>query len=195
MIAFLEGTVVDKGRDFCLINTNGVGFKILMSTQSLAQLPQMNEQAFIYTYLQVRDDAFVLFGFLSVEEQNVFEKLISVSSVGPKIALAALSSYTPEKIIRYITAQDVESIQAVPGIGKKMASRIVLELKSAFGDTNQGLFDNEGPKAAKSAFASVRDALLTMGFTTDEIELALKDAPEDADESALLKYALKRMGS
>ena len=194
MIAFLEGTVAGKTATGVLLNVGGVGFEVGMSTSSLSRLPETGERAVVHTHMQVRDDGMSLFGFLSLEEKALFERLITVSGVGPKVALAALSSYEPAKLVDLIAAQDVAAVQRVPGIGKKMASRIILELKGSLDEGLVSLFAEEAP-AESQAMADARAALLSMGFTSAEADLALKDAPGDAGESALLQYALKKLGS
>ena len=194
MIAFLHGEVAGKTLASAYINVNGVGFEVGMSASSLAKLPPTGERVVVHTYLQVRDDGMSLFGFLSLEEKALFEKLITVSGVGPKVALAALSSYSPSQLADLIAAQDVAAVQRIPGIGKKTASRIILELKGSLDQGIGGLFAAE-EAAVNQAAEGAKEALLSMGFTTAEIDLSLKGAPEDATESALLQYALKKLGS
>ena len=194
MIAFLEGVVAGKTATSALLNVGGVGFEVGMSASSLAKLAGTGERAVVHTYLQVRDDGMSLYGFLSLEEKTLFERLITVSGVGPKVALAALSSYEPAKLVDLITAQDVSAVQRIPGIGKKTASRIILELKGSLDDGLVSLFE-EASSVENKALADAREDLLAMGFTGTEIDLALKDAPADAPERALLQYALKKLGS
>jgi len=194
MIAFLDGVVAGKTSTSALISVGGVGFEVGMSASGLSKLPPAGERAVIHTHLQVRDDGMSLFGFLSLEEKALFEKLITVSGVGPKVALAALSSYSPAQLADLIAAQDVAAVQRIPGIGKKTASRIILELKGSLVEGVGGLFADDEAAAGK-AFEGAKEALLSMGFTTAEIELSLKGAPADGTESALLQYALKKLGS
>ena len=194
MIAFLEGTVAGKTPASALLNVGGVGFEVGMSASGLSRLPGVGERAIVHTHLQVRDDGMSLYGFLSLEEKALFERLITVSGVGPKVALAALSSYEPAKLADLIAAQDVAAVQQVTGIGKKMASRIILELKGSFDEGLVSLFDKEKP-AESQALADARAALLSMGFTSAEIELELAGSPYGASDSALLQYALKKLGS
>ena len=130
MIAFLDGTLAGKTLASAFVNVGGVGFEVGMSQAGLAKLPATGEHVTVHTYLQVRDDGMSLFGFLSLEEKALFEKLITVSGVGPKVALAALSSYAPSQLADLIAAQDVAAVQRIPGVGKKTASRIILELKA-----------------------------------------------------------------
>lgn len=194
MIAFLNGMVAAKTPSAAYINVGGVGFQVGMSQASLSQLPEKGADVLVYTYLQVRDDGMSLYGFLTLEEKALFEKLITVSGVGPKVALAALSSYTPAQLADLIAAQDVAAVQRIPGIGKKTASRIILELKGSLDQGIGGLFAQDG-QTANQALDGASEALLSMGFTSVEIELALKGAPDGASEAALLQYALKKLGS
>ena len=193
MIAFLDGTIAGQTLTGAYITVGGVGFEVGMSQSSLSKLPAAGERATVYTYLQVRDDGMALFGFLSLEEKTLFEKLITVSGVGPKVALAALSTYTPVQLADHIAAQDVAAVQRIPGVGKKTASRIVLELKGSLDEGAGSLFAQEGVPAS-AAVEGAREALLSMGFTTSEIDLALAGADAGASEASLLQQALKKLG-
>ena len=193
MIAFLKGTLVATTLDSAVIDIHGVGYQVLMSGRSLSRLGATGETVQVLTHLQVRDDALVLYGFLSQEEKDLFMRLTSVSSVGPKVALAVLSTFDPSDAIAAIVSQDLAAIQRVPGVGKKIASRIVLELKEAFTESVQ--MDLSGiMQQALNTKKAVTEALLSMGFTSEEASLALKGAPEEASETVLLQYALKRLG-
>ncbi len=193
MIAFLKGTLVATTLDSAVIDIHGVGYQVLMSGRSLSRLGTTGETVQVLTHLQVRDDALVLYGFLNQEEKDLFMRLTSVSSVGPKVALAVLSTFDPSDAIAAIVSQDLAAIQRVPGVGKKMASRIVLELKEAFTESVQ--MDLSGiMQQALNTKKAVTEALLSMGFTSEEASLALKGAPEEASETVLLQYALKRLG-
>lgn len=194
MIAFLDGLVAGKTPASALVNVGGVGFEVGMSASGLSKLPPAGERVTVHTYMQVRDDGVSLYGFLSLEEKALFEKLITVSGVGPKVALAALSSYGPAQLADLIAAQDVTAVQRIPGIGKKTASRIILELKGSLDAGIGGLFADEGAATGKAA-EGAKEALLSMGFTTAEVDLSLKGAPAEATEAALLQYALKKLGS
>lgn len=193
MISFLRGTIAAKFIDAAVIEVGGVGYRVSMSGKSLSRLGHVGEEVKVLTRLQVRDDALVLYGFLSQEEERLFAKLTSVSSVGPKVALSALSTYEPENLVSAIVSQDIGAIQQIPGVGKKMASRIALELKESFADDAQVALPGISAKAA-SARKGAMEALLSMGFTSEETDLALKGAPEEANETILLQYALKRLG-
>lgn len=201
MIAFLKGTLAGKATTTAYIEVNGVGFAVGMSQASLSKLPELGGPVQVHTYLQVREDEMSLYGFLSLEEQALFEQLIGVSGIGPKVALAALSAFpSSQALAAAIAAQDVAAVQRIPGVGKKTASRIILELKGSLDHGLDQLFGADGGSAAPAAaagaeLAGAREALLSMGFTPAEVDLSLKGAAEDADTEALLKYALKRLGT
>lgn len=199
MIAFLKGALAGKTAACAYIDVQGVGYAVGMSQGALSKLPAVGEPVQVHAYLQVSDNGIALYGFLTLEEKALFERLIGVSGVGPKVALAALSSFTPEALVAAVQAQDVAAVQKIPGVGKKTASRIILELKGSFDQGLASLFDVSGaPSSAAEAAAErlkgAREALLALGFASAEAEVALKGAPEDADENALIKYALKRLG-
>ncbi len=199
MIAFLKGVLAGRSADTAFIEVRGVGYAVGMSQASLSKLPETGSEVQVHTHLQVRDDGISLYGFLSLEEQALFEQLIGVSGVGPKVALAALSAFpSPQALASAIAAQDVAAVQRIPGVGKKTASRIILELKGSLDHGFDQLFGSDGQPAAPAegaALQGAREALLSMGFTSAEVDLATKGAPEDASTEALLKYALKRLGT
>lgn len=192
MISYLKGILASSDAFSAIIDVNGIGFLVGMSTKSLARLPEPGKSVQVYTIMQVRDDNMALYGFATLQEREVFTKLVGVSGVGPKVALAVLSTFTPDELARAIADEDVTSITRIPGIGKKSASRIVLELK---GSLDKGIQTAQAQASAKKRLEGAAEALLAMGFTPQEAELALQDAPATADESALLQYALKRLGS
>ena len=196
MIAFLHGTLAVKTPDTAYIDVCGVGYAVQMSQSGISKLPDVGSDVRVLTYMQVSDNGIALFGFLTEEEKTMFEQLLSVSGVGPRVALAALSTFTPQSLASAIAAQDVSLIQKIPGVGKKSASRIILELKGSLDQGLGSLFASDDSGSVIDArLAGATEALLSMGFTSSEAELALKGAPEGATESALLQYALKRLGS
>ncbi len=195
MIAFLTGRVAGKSPTHALIEVHGVGYELAMSSTSLYALPPDGESVTVHTYLHVREDELSLFGFESLAEKKAFELLITVSGVGPKVALAALSTLSPDDLAAAVAAEDVAMISSVPGIGAKTAQRIILDLKDKLG---AGLDRAAAPRSGVGATASAEatDALLGMGFSAAEAAAALKGydgAP--GNPQALLKYALQRLGS
>lgn len=194
MIAFLNGTVAAKSADAAIIEVNGVGFAVGMSAHSLAALPDIGKPATVHTYLQVREDALTLYGFAEQDEKALFMRLIGVSGVGPKVALAALSSFTPQALTAAIISSDVKAVSSIPGVGKKTAQRIILELQGTL-EAPDAADAGASPSRATAAFASAVEALLSMGFTSAEADIALKGAPESGSDAVLLQYALKRLGA
>ena len=194
MIAFLTGRVVERTATHLFLEVGGVGFSLAMSTGSLAALPADGDSVTVHTYLHVREDELSLYGFESRAEKELFEQLITVSGVGPKVALAALSSYAPDVLASAICAQDVALVSTIPGVGNKTAQRIILDLKDKLDASGAGLTARtSGAHAAGSA--EVRDALLSMGFSSAEIASAMKGFEgEAADAQGQLKHALKRLG-
>lgn len=192
MIAYLAGTVAGTDQGSAVIEVNGIGYAVFMSGRALSRLPQTGEQARVFTYLQVREDGMALYGFLSMEEKSLFTQLIGVSGVGPKVALAALSTFEPSELVEAIVAEDVRAVSRIPGVGKKSASRIVLELK---GSLDSGFGGSEAPAKENMSAKLAAETLMAMGFSPTEAELALRGAPDGADEKALVTYALKQLGS
>ena len=193
MIAFLTGRVAAKGGTYALLDVSGVGYRLNMSTSSLAALPAEGDEVTVHTYLHVREDELSLFGFESLAEKDAFEQLLGVSGVGPKVALATLSALTADALAQAVAAQDVALISSVPGVGKKTAQRIIVDLADRLGPAGP-YAGAERPDAAGAAAAESRDALLAMGFSAGEVASAMKGAPSDADSQAILKHALKRLG-
>lgn len=178
------------------IEVNGVGFSVGMPATDLSRLPERGAEVVVYTHLAVREDAMTLYGFLSQESHALFLRLIGVSGIGPKVALAALSTFKPEELVSAIQSQDVKAVSSIPGVGKKTAQRLILELKGTLAEEAENNLFSAQTAEASARLQGARDALLSMGFSLAEADLALKDAPESANtEGALLQYALKRLGS
>ncbi len=193
MISTLYGEILARQSASAIIEVSGIGFEVIMSARDLANLPEPGSKTRVLTKLIVREDALILYGFLSMEARSIFEKLTGVSGVGPKAALAMLSTYSPAEAASFIALQDAAAIQRVPGVGKKMASRIILELKDSF-DASAAEPQEVSNVQFNNSIAGALEALLSMGFTETEAELALKGCPTDASEVTLLQYALKRLG-
>jgi len=193
MIAFLSGRVASKGAGFALIEVAGIGYRLAMSTSSLSALPAVGDTVIVHTHMHVREDEISLFGFESEAEKAAFELLITVSGVGPKVALATLSALSADELSAAVTAEDVATISGVPGIGKKTAQRIILDLKDKLGAGELGAAAASA-RGAGAALAEATDALLAMGFSSAEAAAALKGADGAASASALLKHALQRLG-
>lgn len=191
MIEYLVGTLAKKNADSIIVEVNGIGYRLGMSVKSIAKLPPSGAKVKILTDLEVHDDSIALYGFASQQEKDLFLRLNTVSGIGPKVALAALSTLSVDELSDAIVQGDVKAVSQVPGIGKKTAQRIILELKGSLETTLSST-----ASTSSGTVKSVVDALLGMGFTPDEAELSVKglDAA-NMTESALLKSALKRLGA
>ncbi|HET6498404.1 MAG TPA: Holliday junction branch migration protein RuvA [Coriobacteriia bacterium] len=190
MIESITGRIASKAATHCVVDVGGVGVRLAMPTGSLALLPYEGDIVTLFAYLHVRQDEWSLFGFQSAAERELFERLITVSGVGPKVALAALSSLDPEGLAHAICGEDVAAISSVPGIGTKTAQRIILELKEKLAvPTGAALHAEVG----RGALAEAREVLVGMGFSAAEAAGALKGL-QGSDVSALVRAALRRLG-
>jgi len=193
MIASLRGKVVGLDSNYVIIEVGGVGFRVMLSTQNLALLGDTKSEVSILTTLIVRDDNLSLYGFKSEQEQRLFEKLMTVSSVGPKVAMSALSSFSAEDLHRLILSEDVTRIATIPGIGKKTAQRIILELRGVLDMREQ---EKTSTPIHVAASKQASEALLNMGFSAKEVNLALQGYEGDANSvEALIRFGLKRLGA
>lgn len=195
MIAFLTGRVAARTANCVVLEVGGVGYRLFMTTRSLAAVPADGDESTIHTYLQVREDELTLYGFQNVEEREAFEALLGVNGVGPKVALATLSALSVEELVSAVASEDLALISSVPGVGKKTAARIILDLADRL--TSTGTTALPGGLATGSGGAPVaeaREALLAMGFSAPEIAAALKGAPASAEAKSVLRYALMRLG-
>jgi len=191
MIAFLTGRVAARAANHALIEVGGIGYRLIMSTSSLASLPAEGDEVTVHTYLHVREDELTLYGFESEGERELFEALIGVSGVGPKVALAVLSALRPEALRTAIARDDIALLSSVPGVGKKTAQRMLIDLKDKLGAPDLGA---AGGTASSHAAIEARDALLSMGFSLAEATAALRDIPDGATTEHVLKRALRALG-
>ncbi|MGI6032153.1 MAG: Holliday junction branch migration protein RuvA [Coriobacteriales bacterium] len=187
----MKGIVASTSLYGAVIEVGGIGYELSMSSKALAELPPVGGVAQVYTYLQVKEDGLALFGFSSLRERELFSELIGVSGVGPKMALSALSTYDPSELAQAIASGDITRISKVPGIGKKRAQRIVLELKGVLEEEPAG--SNGAAIAPGSAMADASQALEGMGFSADEVSQALSGCSE-SEPAAIIRYALKNLG-
>ena len=190
MIAFLDGTLVDKGGDRVTVAVQGTGYELLVAATTLARLPAVGKTAKVYTRLHVRDDALVLYGFSSTDERSLFDLLVTVTGVGPKVALAFLSVLSPEAFRRAVAGGDAAALTLVPGVGRKVAGRVLLDLKEKLG----------GPEAVGAGpLGEVREALLSLGLSPQEAGeaitgLAAGNGHGDRPVEDLLREALRSVG-
>ena len=197
MYAYINGIIKEKMNNIVVVDVNGVGYEIFASNNTLDSLPPVNEVATVYTYLHVREDAFLLFGFSSKQEKEVFLKLISVSGVGAKTAIQILSGITPNNLINAIMLNDVKTICSVKGLGKKTAERIVVELKNNLGEL-QGLASmplmNYMEAISSTASEEAVDALVSMGLSKmDAVKLVTLVATAEDTTERIIEKALRNM--
>ena len=196
MIAHLRGKLVEKNPTDLIIECNGVGYFLNISLHTFAQISD-EEDIFIYTYLQVREDAQTLFGFADKVERTLFKKLISVSGIGASTARTMLSSLTPDQVVSAIHSEDVEEIKSVKGIGAKTAQRVIIDLKDKLSDVGQTDDVNKilTPKDNTHKEEAL-SALETLGYTRKQSEKVIKKILSNNPEAtveALIKLSLKNL--
>ncbi|MDP9800064.1 Holliday junction DNA helicase RuvA [Arcanobacterium wilhelmae] len=195
MIASLRGEVLQVGISSAVIDVAGVGYQVLATPNTLSRL-QIGHEVHIWTSLVVREDSMTLFGFASTDEKSVFETLTGVSGIGPKIALAVLAVFTPDELRRALASRDEKALGRVPGIGKKSAQRMILEIGDKLGPVL-----GEAPAAGGTSEAidpAVLEGLISLGWRESEAEEAIRAARENGAGSSvpeLLRAALQVLGS
>lgn len=195
MYYYVNGTVAEIGPNLAVIDCGGVGYACATTNYTLAQL-KMGEQAKLYTYLHVREEIFDLYGFSTQAELSSFKMLLGVSGVGPKAALAILSSGTPDQLALSIVTGDEKSLTGVPGIGKKIAQRIILELKDKLAKEQTGFDARMGtlsPIPAGGKTQEAASALAVLGYSSQEISAALKGVDAALPVEEMIRIALKKM--
>jgi len=192
MIAAVRGEVLVRRPDHVVLEAAGVGYRLTVSAETLKSVPAMGRETFLHAELISRDDSLALYGFASEEERDLFRELISVSGVGPKVAIATLSGGAARDLLRAIAAGDAKRFQAVPGIGKRTAERIIVELR----DKVAGSLEQEvasGSSSEENPRSMARDGLVNLGYAPLEAEQLL-DGLESGDPEQLIAAALKRAG-
>ncbi len=190
MIAAVRGEVMVRRPDHVVIDAGGVGYRLTVSAETLKAVPAGGSDAFLHAELVAREDSLSLFGFASEEERDLFRELVSVSGVGPKVAVAALSGGPARELLRAIAAGDAKRFQAVPGIGKRTAERIIVELREKVA----GALEEEVAAAvieSGDARALARDGLVNLGYAPLEAEQLL-DGIESDDPQELISTALRQ---
>ena len=190
MIALVTGRVALRRASYVVVDCGGVGYQLTVSAETLSHVPAVGEQVVLHTQLVVRDDALQLYGFATEEERELFQMLLSVQSVGPKVAIAVLSGGPPGELFAALAAGDTGRFQAVPGIGKRTAERIIVELRDKVGATpaDGGITVSRGDDPRLLA----RDGLVGLGFSVQEAAEMLESAPAEAETPEdLIAHALK----
>ncbi len=202
MYAYVNGIVADVWEDGCVIDVNDIGYNVKISGSTFTKLPGIGERVKLYTYTSVREDALQLFGFLSRNELEMFKKLITVNGIGPKGGLALLSVMDADDLRFAIISQDVKAISSAPGIGKKTAERVILDLKDKL-DIDAGMIQREmdgyaGVTAKNLENPQIKEAveaLVALGYGQSEASKAVSrvDGADLMESGALLKAALKKL--
>lgn len=205
MIAHVRGELTALGIDHAVVDCSGVGYKCLVPNSTRSRLPQVGEQVLLHTSFQVREDAMTLYGFLSREEFDLFELLLKVEGVGPKVALGVLSTTNPDGFRRAVALEDITALTRIPGVGKKTAQRMVIELKDKVGALEGGkvignvtaipLPGAAGGEADPSLEAL--EALMALGYSRSDAAAALEKARKEAGEApkteSLVRLGLKHL--
>lgn len=202
MISYIRGELCDIEEQKAIVDVNGVGYGIYMPQQALSLLPPMGQQVKIHTYLNIREDAMQLFGFLTKEDLNVFRLLIGVNGIGPKAGLNILSCLSPDELRFAVLSGDAKAISATPGIGKKTAEKLILELKdklniedmlehAAHGGDSEDLASGTDT-ASNTVQAEAVQALTALGYgSAESLRAVKKSSPECSSVEDILKEALK----
>jgi Holliday junction DNA helicase RuvA len=209
MIGSLRGRLLDRGTNEVLVEVSGVGYRVTIAPTTAVALGELGDEVFVWVHHHVREDAETLYGFAARDERVTFEALLGAHGVGPALALAILSVHAPVALTRILLEDDVAALCLVPGVGKKTAARLLVELKSRLDipdtDLASAVAAGNGGGAGggavgavlgpASARADVRAALAGLGYSGDEIREATLDLPDDGDAAELLRAALSRLAT
>lgn len=197
MIGFLRGRVAHIFSDYCFLDVRDVGYRVFISHATRSHI-SVGEEALLYVHTHVREDAILLYGFFSQEEYDLFQHLIGISGIGPKVAQGILSSTSANDFYRMIHQKDVKAITKLPGIGKKTAERIILELKDKISsvdfDTSSDPIDTvDIHEGTGDMIAEATEALLSLGFQQSEIQAVFRKKSDGESTEELVRYALSEL--
>lgn len=187
MIGRLRGALVAIRDGGVVVDVGGVGYDVAMTPEAVAGLPALGEEVVVHTHLQVREDDMSLYGFTAATDRDLFRTLISASGVGPKVGLALMATLRPDQLRRAIVTEDAAALAMAPGVGKRSAQKLILELRPK-------LADAEAQVVQGSGVAQVRQALENLGYTPEEIAEVALDLDDEAPVADQLKAALKLLG-
>ncbi len=190
MIGRLSGILLEKNPPHLLVDCHGVGYEIDVPMSTFYQMPALGEPLVLLTHLIVRADAQMLYGFASAQERTVFRELLKISGIGARMALAVLSGLNIADLTRAVNVQNTAMLAGIPGIGKKIAARLLLELKGKLGGAPEGI---TGGALTSVHGADILNALLALGYSEKEAVSAIKTIPTDADVSGGIRFALKQL--
>lgn len=197
MFSFLSGIIEEKANNIAVINVGGVGFEVNVSETTIFELPDVGAPAKLYTYMAVREDAITLFGFATMEEKTAFLKLINVSGIGGKMAIAILSAMPVANLVEAIVTENIKLLSSIKGLGKKTAERLVVELKNSLDDLQITMFkpvSNTQSMVVNTAVEEAIDTLVAMGLTRMDATQIVKGVAEPNDKAEeLIKKSLKNM--
>ena len=202
MISHIRGTLLEASPSSVVVDCNGLGYELGISARSAATLPALGSQVELFVRTRFTSESMTLYAFSNKEERHLYDCLVAVNGIGPKAAMSVLSKYNVSEVFQIVMTDDVTSMSKVPGVGKKTAQRLILELKSVF-EADKSSFDLASaqgiqmplePAAVPDALADVSSALLSMGFTSSEIELAVKDIDASLPVEKFVGIALRRLG-
>lgn len=192
MIASLRGQVLERSGDSTVVlDVGGVGYQVTVTPRTLAEL-EPSASVFLQVHHHIRDDAQQLFGFTTRDERATFQTLIATHGVGPALAMAILATHSPSALVDIVANADLASLTLVPGVGKKTAERLLVELRSRLSVPELA---SDGPAGATSVVADVREALTGLGYGADEVRDALREIPVDGDAADVLRDALRLLGA
>lgn len=192
MIGSLRGKVLERnGNSAALIEVGGVGYLVQVTPRTLAEL-EPTSNAFLYVHHHIREDAQVLYGFLTRAERDTFNVLIGTHGIGPSLALAVLGVHTPASLVDIVASGDLSGFTVVPGVGKKTAERLLVELKNRL---DVPVLTGDPGESGSTPMTEVREALTALGYGNDEIREALKGVTAGSDSATMLREALSMLGS
>ena len=200
MIGSLRGRLLHRGAGEVVVEVGGIGYVVVVSPTTVVALGETGDEAFVWVHHHVREDAETLYGFSTRDEKVTFEALLGAHGVGPSMALAILSVHAPAALVRILADDDVAALCLVPGVGKKTAARLLVELKSRLDVPDSGVMPavaGTGLSAVGPATAvtDVRDALAGLGYSPDEIRAVTSDLADDGDAADMLRRALRQLAS
>ena len=191
MIAHLIGKLIYKSPDHSIVDVNGIGYKIFTPLSTYYVLPKTGESVRLHIHTRVREDELKLFGFLTEEEQAIFEKLITINKVGPKLALGILSGMSPENLLTAIMSNDAARLSTIPGVGKKTAERLTLEMKDKLSDLTFEMEHQLDSEAPEGFYEDALSALVNLGYKKPQAEKSLKSAYNKIGKDSSLEELIK----
>jgi len=191
MIAHLKGKLTYKSPDHSIVDVNGIGYKVFTPLSTYYALPQPGEAISLRIHTRVREDDLKLFGFLTEEEQAIFEKLITINKVGPKLALGILSGMSPADLLSAVMNNDAARLSAIPGVGKKTAERLALEMKDKLADLALDMEHQPDTASPGGFFEDALSALVNLGYKKPQAEKALKSAYNENGKDSTLEDLIK----